>query len=191
MNVREILGERLTADTTIEELIDMLEADNSTVSIKEYNAMKAKSDKNAREAGNYRKQLNANKSQEEINKEETQRQLDDLTNQNNELTKQLSIMENEKKFISMGYNEESAHKVASALAEGDMKSFFKQQEIFNAELSKKYKAEALKNTKTPSKDDTHDDAMTREKLSSMSLREQMKFAEENPGEYQSIYGKGE
>ena len=78
MNVREILGARLTEDTTIEDLIEMLEADNSTVSIREYNAMKDKSDKNAREAANYRKQLNANKSQEEINKEETQRQLDEL-----------------------------------------------------------------------------------------------------------------
>ena len=61
MNVREILGGRLTEDTTIEQLIEMLEADNSTVSIREYNAMKDKSDKNAREASNYRKQLNANK----------------------------------------------------------------------------------------------------------------------------------
>lgn len=191
MNVREILGARLTEDTTIEDLIEMLEADNSTVSIREYNAMKDKSDKNAREAANYRKQLNANKSQEEINKEETQRQLDELASQNADLTKKLSIMENEKKFISMGYNEESAHKVASALAEGDMKSFFKQQEIFNAELSKKYKAEALNNTKTPGQDDNHDDIMTKKKLSTMSLREQIKFAEENPSEYQSIYGKGE
>ena len=39
MNVREILGGRLTEDTTIEQLIEMLEADNSTVSIREYNAM--------------------------------------------------------------------------------------------------------------------------------------------------------
>lgn len=191
MNVREILGERLTADTTIEQLIDMLEADNSTVSVREYNAMKDKSDKNAREASHYRKQLNANKSQEEINKEETQKQLDELANLNTELKKQLSVMENEKRFISMGYNEESAHKVANALAEGDMKSFFKQQEIFNAELSKKYKAEALKNTKTPEKDDNHDDTMTKEKLSAMPLREQVKYAEENPSEYQAIYGKGE
>jgi hypothetical protein len=191
MNVREILGARLTEDTTIEDLIEMLEADNSTVSVREYNAMKDKSDKNAKEAASYRKQLNANKSQEEINKEETQRQMDELASQNADLTKKLSIMENEKKFISMGYNEESAHKVASALAEGDMKSFFKQQEIFNAELNKKYKAEALNNTKTPGQDDNHDDIMTKEKLSTMSLREQMKFAEENPSEYQSIYGKGE
>ena len=64
-------------------------------------------------------------------------------------------------------------------------------EIFNAELNKKYKAEALNNTKTPGQDDNHDDIMTKEKLSTMSLREQMKFAEENPSEYQSIYGKGE
>lgn len=89
MNVREILGARLTEDTTIEDLIEMLEADNSTVSVREYNAMKDKSDKNAKEAANYRKQLNANKSQEEINKEETQRQLDELASQNADLTKKI------------------------------------------------------------------------------------------------------
>lgn len=191
MNVREILGERLTTDTTIEELIEMLEADNSTVSVKEYNAMKDKSDANAREASKYRKQLNANKSQEEINNEENQRKLDELANSNAELTKQLAIMENEKKFVSLGYKEESAHKVATALAEGDMKTFFKQQELFNAELDKKYKAEALKNTKTPEQDDNHDNVMTKEKLSSLSLREQAQFANEHPSEYQSFYSKGE
>lgn len=187
MNVKEILGSRLTSKTTVDELIEMLENDNSTVSMKEYNALKDKSDNFSKEASKYRKLLNENKTKEEQEEEERQRVLNDLRSSNEELAKKLAILENEKKFIALGYDEESAHKSATALAEGDMKTFFKQQEIFNQAQEKTLKAELLKNTPTPNKDGESDDVMTKEKLSTMSLREQAEFAEKNPQEYAKLY----
>lgn len=185
LDVRSLNGFR--QDMTIDELIKLLADDDSTVSRSEYERVVKKSDANAKEAGDYRKQLNSYKTEDELIKQEQEKAMKDLEDRNSELEKKLSIIENEKSFVSMGYSEDLAHKSAVALAEGDMKSLFKYQAAFNESVEKRYKEQQLKNTPLPTQEDTHEDVMTKEKLSKMSLREQADYAEKNPDSYQQIF----
>lgn len=189
LDVKGLSGFR--PDMTIDELAELLANDNSTVSRDEYERVVKKSDAHAKEAGEYRKQLNSYKSEDELVKQQNEEAIQELKKRNAELEKQLSIIENEKSFVSMGYDEDLAHKSAIALADGDMKSLFKYQATFNESVEKKYKEQQLKDTPLPTQEDTHEDVMTKEKLSKMSIREQAEYAENNPESYNKFYGKGE
>ncbi|MCI9092653.1 MAG: hypothetical protein HFF36_02545 [Coprobacillus sp.] len=189
LDVRSLNGFR--QDMTVEELVELLASDELTVSRDEYERVVKKCDSHAKEAGEYRKQLNSFKSEEELTKQQNEEALHASQERIAELEKQLSIIENEKRFVSMGYDEALAHKSAIALADGDMKSLFKYQATFNESIEKKYKEQQLKDTPLPTQEDTHEDVMTKEKLSKMSLKEQAEYAENNPESYNKLYGKGE
>lgn len=192
IDLKKILGANYRDDLTLEEIINLLNQDDSMVSVDDYNTLKQRSDKNASEAAKFKKELNASKSQEELIKQQQEEVLNSLQEHNKELEKKLSIIESEKEYVAMGYDEELAHKTAVALVEGDMKSFFKNQKIFKENQEKKFKSDILKDTVIPEKeDDIKTPIVTREQLSKMPLSEINEFAEKNPDEYKKIYEKGD
>lgn len=191
IDLKEILGANYRDDLTLEEINGLLSSDKSMISIAEYNALKEKTNKASSEAANYKKQLNATKTNEELIKQQKDEELQEALKEKNTLQKQLAIIESEKKFIAMGYDEELANKTAVSLAESDMKSFFKHQESFNESQQKKFKSEVLKDTKLPVQTDINKEVYTKEMISKMSVKEQAVFSKEHPDEYKELYGKGE
>lgn len=186
IDVKAILGSNFKDDMTVSELVELLAKDESMVSASEYHRLKNANDKLSKEAGDYRKQLNANKTAEELQKEA----FAEVEKQRDEAIKKLAVMENEKKFVAMGYDEKLAGKTAQALADGDMKAFFEYQAMFNENQIKKANSEALKNTVVPAKvDTTNPNKKTKEDLSKMSIAELTQFAKENPEEYKTIYSE--
>lgn len=192
IDLKGILGANYRDDLTVDEIAKLLEKDNSFVGVDEFNALKERHNKASSEAAKYKKELNATKTEEELARQQQNEELQNLLRQNEEMTKQLAIIENEKKFIAMGYDEELANKTSKALAEGDMKSFFKYQETFNESQEKKLQEKILKDTKLPDRTDIDGKPeMTKEKFSKMSLREQAEFEEKYPDVYKEFYSEGE
>lgn len=186
IDVKKILGSNFKEDITVAELVELLAKDESMVEASALAEMKKQRDKANKEAGDYRKQLNANKTAEELAEIKRNEEYEALMKANNELSKQLKVMENAKKFVSMGYEEELANATASALYEGDMETFFKNQNIFNEGQLKALKEQQLKDTPVPKKTIVEPKKMD---IRAMSLEEITKLANDNPEAFKELTGR--
>ena len=99
-----------------------------------------------------------------------------------------TIAENAKELVAIGYDNETATKVAKASFEGDTVAVIKAQATFVDEQKKLVLADAVKQTPPPPTTNITDTVMTKEKLKSMTQAERFEFAQKNPEEYKKIYG---
>lgn len=106
-----------------------------------------------------------------------------------ELRKKEKVSENAKKLLALGYDETLANSSATALADNDMETFFKNQKIHQENQEKKYKSELLLGTKKPEGgSENPGGAMTKESLRKLSVSERAVWATQHPEEYKAIYG---
>ena len=165
-----------------EEKIAALEANFSSVA-----QHKANADKAASEAANYKKQLRERMSEDEAKaiKEAEERQA--LIDRAEKAERELGVINYEKAYLAMGYDAKLARSSAEALANGDMESVFKNQQIHADTREKALRTELLKATPTPAPGKT-DNGMTKEQFSKLTLAEKAEFAEKNPDTYKEFYG---
>ncbi len=196
MDLKELLGEAYREDMTLEEVAEALKnvetptkevvVDNSG----EVKRLKEALTKSNKEAGDYRKQLKAFKTDEEIKEQERLEELENLRKERDELLKDKLISDHTAKYLGLGYDEKLAEETAKAFVEGDTAKVFENQQKHQVAFEKKIKAETLNSTPKPIRDSETgaDGEMTLEKLRAMSVGERMKFAQENPDKYKELYG---
>lgn len=110
-------------------------------------------DKAASEAAGWKKKHNDLLSEEEKNKQEKEEAYKNLLTEVEALRRDKTVSAYTAKYIAQGYSEALARDTATAMVEGNMDKFFKNQENFIAAHSESIKKELLKGTpRTPAGD---------------------------------------
>lgn len=188
MNIKDLLKDAYKDGMTLEEIETALESiemptDNSAEIEKLRNALS----KSNSEAADYKKQLKAKMSDEEIKAKETAEEMESLKKERDALLKEKNISENKAKLLGLGYEETLAEETAIAMVEGDSDKVFENQKKHLNAVEKKVRADVLKDTPKPDGGNSSN-TVTKEDFSKMSIQEQYKFSVEHPEEYKSLYG---
>ena len=148
---------------------------------------KSVADKHASEAADYKKKWREAMSEDEAKKAQEAEEKQALIDRAEKAERELGVIGYEKAYLAMGYDAKLARASAEALANGDMESVFKNQQIHADTREKALRTELLKNTPPPAagKNDT---GMTKEQFSKMTLAEKAKYAKANPEAYKEFYG---
>lgn len=188
MNIKDLLKDAYKDGMTVEEInaalaeVD-LPADQSAEIERLKNALSKSNSENAEWKKKHRETMTA----EQQRAEEQRELIDKLTKQNEELLRETSLSKHKSKLLAMGYAEDLATEVATAMVEGDMEKVFASQQKHLEAFERKIRADALKGT-TPPVPDKGEGAMTLEKLRKMPASERLEFAQKNPDEYKTLYG---
>lgn len=148
---------------------------------------KSVADKHASEAADYKKKLRERMSEEEAKATKAAEEHAALIERAEKAERELGVINYEKAYLAMGYDEKLARSSAEALANGDMDTVFKNQKIQAETREKALRTELLKATPTPAPGKT-DNGMTKEQFSKLTLAEKAEFAEKNPETYKEFYG---
>ena len=100
-------------------------------------------DKKASEAAGYKKQLDANKSDEQKAKEEADQRMKELQDKVDSLEREKLVSTYKAKYLAQGMDEQLAADTAEALQKGDHEKVFANEKAFLDAFSKKIKADAL------------------------------------------------
>lgn len=185
IDVSKIEGyEEMSAEEKLEalEALDLPEPDYSGYVKKDV------FDKTASELAAKKKELRNKMSEDEAKKQEDQEEREKLQKAYNELLHETTVSKNKAKFLALGYDEELAEDTAKALVDGNTEKVFKNQKKYLESFEKKIKADALRETPTPTGGDGEEKHYTREEFRKLNPAERLKFAEEHPDEYKIIYG---
>lgn len=132
-STQEVATEKETKEPTVQDLMI------------EIAKLKRGLDKASSEAADYKKKYNATlseKEQADLEKAEREAEKEEKFNQ---LLRENSINKLEKNFVLLGYNEEQAHKAATAQYDGNTDELFKIQSEVQQILVKAKEAEWIKN----------------------------------------------
>lgn len=147
-------------------------------------------DRTASELSAKKKELNDHLSDEERQKKESEEEMTTLRENYDKLVKQNAISEAKSKYLALGYDDKLAAETAEAYVNGDTEKVFANQQKAQAAFEKKVRAEALKDTPSPTPDGDSK-TMTLEKLRKMSPAERDTFYREHTEEYKALYGGNE
>jgi hypothetical protein len=100
-------------------------------------------DKKASEAASLSKQLKSKMTESEIAEAESRQALDDMKAELENQKKEKMISGYKAEYLGLGYDDESAHISAAALAEGNTAKVFELQKAFIEDQKKKASANAL------------------------------------------------
>ena len=150
---------------------------------------KAALDKATKEAGDYRKQLRAKQSEEEIAAEEKRAQDEARDKELAELRKKFAVAETSKKVMSFVGDEATANTVAEYLyGAEDVDAAIA---AFNKAWTAKEKALRAEYGKIPPPGVGSGDGVTvtKEQLDAMTYLQRVKFASEHPTDYERLMGR--
>ena len=182
-NLKELLGDKYKEGMTIEELMS-LDVEEPKVDMSKF-VSKEVFDKAASEAANYKKQARATMSEAEQKAAADAEELAKIIAERDQLKAEKTIAENAKGLVAIGYDENLANEVATALMNGDAATVIKAQAKFVDAQKKAVLAEAVKETPVPpvgNKSET----LTKEQFNKMSLNEQLEVFEKTPELYQEL-----
>lgn len=189
MNYKELLGENYKEGMTAEDILKALEEvsieDNSS-EIEKYKSLLSKANS---EASNYKKELKAKLTEEEQKEAERIAEFEQLKEELNMLKRDKAMSENTAQFLALGYDDKLARDTATALVEGDLTKVFANHKVFTQTLEKKIKADLMTGTPKPEGQGDVEKKMTKEQFLKLGLDERAKFAQDNPQEYNAIYGE--
>lgn len=103
-----------------------------------------------------------------------------------------TVSEYKANLVSQGYDMELATETAEAMADGDMKKVFENNQKFIEAHDKAMKADLLKQTPRPGVGGTGDPGtptMTAEKFRKLSTEEQIAYKNEHPDGFKKLLGK--
>lgn len=188
-DLKALLGDKYKDGMTLAEVlaleVEEPKADTSGLISKEH------FDKVASEAAAYKKQLRAQMSEAEAKAAEEAEKYAAIVAERDQLKAEKTIAENAKGLLAIGYSENLATEVATALYNGDSAAVIKAQAKFVDEQKKAVLAEAVKGTPVPPASDKGGTVMTKEKLRGMTPVERFEYSQNNPEEYKKIYGGSE
>ncbi len=185
-NLKELLGDKYKEGMTIEDIMD-LEVEEPKVDMSKF-VSKELYDKAASDTANYKKQLRANMSEAEQKAAADAEELAKIVAERDQLKQEKAIAENAKGLVAIGYDEDLANEVATALFNGDAATVIKAHAIFVDAQKKAVLAEAVKETPVPPAAGDGGTAMTKENFMKLSPAERHEFSQKNPEEYKKLYG---
>ena len=188
MNIKDLLKGAYKEGMTVEEIETALAdiefpADQSAEVERLKNALSKSNSENAEWKKKHREAL----SEEERKAQETADLIKQLQEQNAKLLRESDVSKHKAKFLGMGYDEALAGDAAVAMADGDMEKLFTYQQKHQEALEKKIRADVLKSTPKPVPDKA-DGVVTRDQIAKMPMSDRIKFYQENPEQYEEIYG---
>lgn len=148
---------------------------------------KATFDKKASEAADLSKQLRARMSEDELAKAQAAEERAAMMQELEILRTEKVVTENTNKFLGLGYDEKLAKDTAIALNKGEMDIVFKNHAKFIESREKALRAEILKETPSPAAGNG-ENKLNRTDFAKMTLAEKTKFAQENPEQFNELYG---
>ena len=185
-DLKSLLGDKYKEGMSLEDLlaleVEAPKADLTGMISKEH------FDKVASEAASYKKQLRATMSEAEAKAAEEAEKYAAIVAERDKLKAEKAVAENAKGLVAIGYSEEVATEVATALFEGDFATVIKAQAKFVDEQRKAAVAESVKQMPVPPAAGESGSVMTKEKLREMTPAERFDFSQKNKEEYQRIYG---
>lgn len=141
----DLLGSAYKEGMTEEEISEALESVKSSEITKLKNALS----KSNAEAADYKKQLRAKQTADEVAEAERKAELERITKENADMTKQISIMKFSTALVEKGYDAELATATATAMIDGDMDTVLANQSKYLDAQKVAIKAELMKNTPRP------------------------------------------
>jgi hypothetical protein len=106
------------------------------------------------------------------------------------LEREKTVSEYKSKYIALGYDEKMATETASALAAGDFDKVFANSEKFKADFEKRVRAEVLKDTPKPDRNQNEGTSVTKEQFDKMGYTERQKLFSENKALYDEFMNGG-
>lgn len=146
--------------------------------------------KTASELAAKKKELKDKLSDDEREKLERDQKTQELQESYDKLLRESNISKATAKFLALGYDDKLAAETAEAYVDGDTEKVFANQQKAQAAFEKKIRAEALKDTPSPTGDGDNK-SMTLEKFRKMSPQERYDYSVKNPQEYKALYGATE
>lgn len=188
MKLKDLLKDAYSEGMSIEDIENALEnielpEDNSA----EVDRLKSALSKSNSEAADYKRQLKAKLSDEELKAKEDADKWADMEEKYNALLKKDAISTNKAKLLALGYEESLADDTAEAMFNNDYDKVFANQKKHIDAVEKKARSEKMKDTPKP-EGGSSSNVMTKEKLRGMSSAERYNFSVEHPEEYKQIYG---
>lgn len=145
-DLKALLGDAYQEDMTIEDINEAL-ANKDFVDkgvLSEY-VPKATADKYATEAADYKKKLRATQSEAEQAAQAEKERQEAIETELKSLRRSSSISGLEKKYLGLGYDTETASKIAESTYDNDMDTVFDLQKKFLDNQQRTIKADLMKN----------------------------------------------
>lgn len=125
--------------------------DGDTAAVERYKKLL---DKANSEAAEHKRKYNAKLSEDELQKEQAREQFENMKTELENYRKKSQVSEFKSSYLAQGYTEELAAETATAMADGDMATVFKNGQLHLTEFSKQLKADAMKNVPHPPSGDS-------------------------------------
>lgn len=197
--LKNLLGDSYNEEMSIAEISDALEklgiskVDEQENTSEVENKYKNLISKANAEAAKYKKELKAKLSEQEAKEMERNSQLEEMQEELNTLKAEKQQTEYIAKFVSQGYDADSATSAAKAVVANDIDSLLKIQSSVFAKKEDALKSQLMKNTPKPegatNTTTSGNDVVTKETLRKMSLQDRIKYSKEHPEEYKALYTK--
>ena len=187
-DLKSLLGDKYKEGMTIEDILS-LEVEEPQIDMSKF-VSKELYDKAASDTANYKKQLRANMSEAEQKAAADAEKYAEIVAERDKLKAEKAIAEYAKCLVAIGYDDNIATEVATALHNGDAETVIKAQAKFVDAQKKSVLAEAVKETPVPPAGGESSTAMTKEKLRAMSPAARLEFSQKHPEEYKQIYNGG-
>lgn len=139
------------------------------------------------ECAEWKRKYNDTLNTEEQNKQAKEEEFKQLTEELASLKKANAISNAKSKFLSLGYDEETASNSAECLINSDYDKLFENQQKFLQWQEKRLKADLLKRTPEPSSVQNTEHELTKAEFKKMNAKERLKFFKEKPDEYAKMY----
>lgn len=150
MTLKDLLKDKFKDGMTVEEIENAISdiglPEDKTAEVDRLREALSKSNS---EAASYKKQLREKLSAEEIKEKEDAEKREKLQSDYDDLLRRVQTSETKAKFLSLGYDEESASKAAEALISGDYDSLFESQKTQMDAAEHRIREEVLKGTPRP------------------------------------------
>lgn len=185
-DLKTLLGDKYTDGMTIEDIL-ALEVEEPQIDMSKF-VSKELYDKSASDTAKYKKQLRETMSEAERKALEEAEKYAEVVAERDKLKAEKDIAEHSKGLVAIGYDENTATEVATALMNGDFATVIKAQATFVDAQKKAAVAEKVKETPIPPVGNGNETVMTKEKLKAMTPSERFEFSQKNPEEYKKIYG---
>ena len=188
MNLKEVLGESYSEDMSKEDLLEALAklempVDKSAEVETKYKNLLSKANS---EVADYKRQLKDKMSEEEIKAKEAEDAQNKLKSDYEALLAKVTISEHTAKFLSLGFDEESAGKAATALVDGKTDALFELIKGNNDSIIARYKAESIDGMPKPS-GGQGSKTLTKDEFLKLTPQERLSFSNEHPEEYRALY----
>lgn len=155
-------GEKMAIDVSKIDGYTEMTAEEKVAALEQYEmdlsgyVKKDIADKYASEAADYKRKLKTKMTDEEAAREKEAAERQAMMEELETLKRDKQVSDNISKLLALGYDKEIAEKSASALADGDVRSFFELQGKHQESMVKALKAELMKQMpKPPASDAAH------------------------------------